>query len=1231
MWRQSFKVALLIAFVLASDGAVSQVFAQGATGELSGSVVDVSQAMLPGVSVTVINEATNTTRMAATGADGTFRFTGLLPGTYTVKVTLTSFRSYEQKGVVLSATERLTLRPITLELGQLAEAVTVQGDTPLVRTTDGARSATVPREQIEEIASKGRVFTEYIAMLPGVVMTASPEFSGSGNVNNLTINGRSSFNFNLDGVTNKDTGANSGNYASPALDSIAEIKVQTSSFQAEYGRSSGATITVVTRSGSKNFHGSGAFYLRNEALNANEWQRKQNCDLARAAEAAGQTPQAAQLAQCDKPYYRYNNTAWTLGGPILLPGTDFNRNRDKLFFFFSQDLLPRHDPGTLTLRRVPTALERAGDFSQTRNLQGQLLFIKDPTRTGACNATSGGPACFTDNRIPSDRINSHGLSLLSLLPMPNQPMDANGNNHVYQSDQKLSRSDQVVRVDYNLAQNTTFYSRGQWGYELSGNNRFEAGWPVIPQKASIRTFGVVNTLLHTFNSSTVMEATVGMTWSHQELNEVFDDQLDRLDRRTVLPGWNQFFPEANSAFRVPIVPGVNFNGGLTPNPPNYGPQNENDRFPFFGYNKAWNLSANVSKLKGNHNLKAGVFVDYTLRPAAAGAAPYGVIDFSTANGNQNPCNSNIGIANALLGCIQQYTESDRRAVGHGVFYNLEWYLQDNWRVSRNFTLDAGLRFYRITPAYTDGDAVAQFEPLIWQTAKAPTLYQPTLVNGQRLSVNPINGVVGPTVNIGRMVPGSGDPYNGMVVYENGNVFSDTGFPALKLGPRVGFAYDPRGDGLTSFRGGAGVYYDRFPDHEFIALVQQPPVLQTYTLNFTTVPQLQNATLLNSPRNVSYWPTFNPPLTYNWNVGVQRDLGFLPKMKGLVVDFAYVGSASRNQLAVSGAGAPTYQIQLNGRPPGYRFLPSSLDPTNISNGQAQPLPDDLLRPYQGFSSIVVFGQNGYADYHSLQLSLTRRLANGLSFGAAYTYELVNKRLQNIAWELDPNCQDVAQLTDCGLDDANRDRFYTSAGRRPHTARVNFSYHVPGLSGVWDHVIVKSVFDNWQVSGVGTFQSGPYGAIGWSYTNVPTGALVGNGQINSGMGSRVHYTCDPNLPRSERSFYRQFRTECVAPATDQYWFGDSRGDEYLGLGYVNWDLSLFKNVALSKGKSFQFRIELYNAFNANQWSALNSNAQFDYTTKALANATTAATGLPNFGSLTGATRSARRIQLGARFTF
>ena len=258
-WRPS---VLALAFLSAD-----RVLAQGLTGQISGTIVDSGGGVIPGATVTLKNTGTNHTRDAVTGPDGTFVFPDLLAGTYDISVSIEGFKSYEQKGIVLGATERVALRAIALEVGGLQEMVTVTSEATLVQTSNAARSGLVEREQIEDIAMKGRDFAGYLKLLPGVIDTSAREAPGWGSMGGLSINGRGGgFNFSYDGVTNKDTGSNSGNYAAPALDSIAEVRVQTSNFQAEYGRSSGATITVVTRSGSKDFRGSAAFYKRDDEL-----------------------------------------------------------------------------------------------------------------------------------------------------------------------------------------------------------------------------------------------------------------------------------------------------------------------------------------------------------------------------------------------------------------------------------------------------------------------------------------------------------------------------------------------------------------------------------------------------------------------------------------------------------------------------------------------------------------------------------------------------------------------------------------------------------------------------------------------------------------------------------------------------------------------------------------------------------------------------------------------------
>ncbi len=1139
-WLAKFVMAVVC---LTTAGAAA-LTAQGLTGQLSGTVADAGGGVMPGVTVVLKNAGTNQTRETITGADGAFVFPDLLAGTYDVKLSMSGFKTYEQTGIKVSANERVALRPIALEVGGLEESVQVKAEAALVQTRSGERSGLITPEQLDNIALKGRDYVGMLKLLPGVVDTANREAPGWNNLVGLSVNGRGSLNLTYDGVTNLDTGSNVGPYAAPGLDSIAEIKVLTSNYQAEYGRASGGTINVITKSGTRNFHGSGYYFKRDTALNANEWQRNK---------------QGLPTAP-----YKYDNAGYTVGGPVLLPG-GFNQERSKLFFFWSQDLLPRTDPGSLNFRTVPTELERSGDFSQSLTQAGAPYTVIDPQ--------TGQP--FPGNRIPASRINAAGQGLLNVLPVPNttDPTGRHQYNYQFQSSLDHPRTDQVLRVDWNIARNTTFYSRLQFGYEAFKGQQYFLGGTNLPQLPSnywIDTLGVVNTLLHTFNATTFLEITGGVNHSRQQVAALTDEALARNDRTQVLNDMPQFYPAANP---LNLIPNATFgsNGSIANQPQ----LNIESRFPFFGRNNIWNFSGNLSKVFGAHNAKAGVFTEYTTRPAARSSSFNGTFNFGVDN--QNPFDSRNPFANALLGSVASYTESNIHPDANGRFMNLEWFLQDNWRMSSRFSLDYGVRFYYIAPTRSKGDQVSVFDPAAWNAASAPQLIQPVSTPQGRRGLNPLTGEIVPAVQIGTLVPGSGDPNNGMRVFDETPL--DT--PPIQVAPRVGFAWDVRGDGRTAVRAGAGVFPDRFTDDTILVLVEQPPLVQTVTAFYTTIPQLLGTAGSQSPVNVRGIGEFKPPTVYNYSVGVQQRVPF-----GMIADVAYVGNRAEHQILTR---------SLNAVPYGTTFQSSALDPTNNN----QPLALHILRPYRGFGDITMTDFSGYGRYNALQMSVTRR-ALPLQFGVSYTFS----KSRNLGGTLNPFLDPIT-------------RNLTYAGRE-HNLTVNYSYDIPSATRWWDSVITRHVLGGWQVSGVTSYLSGARGSVSYSLTGVTN--LTGGG--GSGVDSRVDFTCDPNLPVSEQTIDRYFRTECVAPpsaATNRA--GTSRGDELILPGYVNWDISLFKNVRAGGTRRLQFRAELYNAFNHPQFDSVDRSAVFDATGRQT-NA--------NLGRVT-AMRDARRVQLGLRLTF
>jgi len=431
------------------------LFGQGLTGTITGNVADQSGSPVPGAEITLNNVGTGQNRSTQSDSTGAFVFTQLLPSTYKATVTSKGFKKYEQTDIVLSATERVVLKRIDLQLGEISQTVEVRAETARLQTQSAERSGLITLEQTQNVPLKGRDYLGLVKLLPGVIDTANRNAPGWNNLGGITINGnrQGTINLTLDGISSLDTGSMGGPYLAPSVDAVAEVKVLLTNYQAEYGRSSGGTINTVIKSGTREFHGGAYYFVRNEALNANEFFR--NRDGLR------------------RPQYRFNYPGYFLGGPV--PMGKFNKNRDKLFFFWSQEFLPRNYPTDLFRRTFPTALQRNGDFSQTFDTNRTLIPIWDPLNNRVP---------FPGNIIPAYRIDRNGQALLNIFPQPNAVDPTFNFNALIQAPVNQPRQDKILRIDYNLGPKTQFYWRGINDYEaFKGDFSFvlaSGSWGQLP-------------------------------------------------------------------------------------------------------------------------------------------------------------------------------------------------------------------------------------------------------------------------------------------------------------------------------------------------------------------------------------------------------------------------------------------------------------------------------------------------------------------------------------------------------------------------------------------------------------------------------------------------------------------------------------------------------------------------------------------------------------------------------
>jgi hypothetical protein len=1159
----------------------ASAWAQQTSATLSGVVKDAQGALVPNAKVVVTNQEQGAVvRELTTASDGSFTIFPLNPGIYLLTVEAAGFRKFEQRDLRIFASDRINLTNIALQVGAVSETVEVAAQYVQLETQTAMRSGVITGNQTANIALNGRSYMDLVRTIPGVVMNlnafASGGVTGPGAIQ---VNGqRSSYNtLTLDGVTNMDTGNNSTQHTALNVDSVAEFRVVANSQSAEFGRSAGAAINVVTKGGTRDFHGTGYFFHRHEGMNANNWRNN--------------------IDNIPRNLYRYNFQGYNIGGPIYIPGK-FNQNRDKLFFFWAQEWQEQLRPNTARNVTMPTEAERKGDFSLTHESDGRLVTIKDPL-TGLA---------FPGNQIPQNRWNSDGAKILNWYPLPNYPGRPDYN---YTSSQSTNypRRQIMGRVDWNINDKWRLFIRAVrdkdyrlepygWSSVVVSNMPFMSyvGFPGNSTVANLTT--VINPTL-------TNEFIFGVSWNHVYVRTE-PDISPKYYKKDLGLSYQMPFPTADA---LQVVQSWSW-GGVS-----NGPSVNLAGNPFVNMNTIFEATDNLSKVYNSHMLKFGIFLHRQRKNQTAFSPVNGNISF--ARDSTNPTDSNWAYSNALLGNYTTVQQADIIRNGKYRYTNAEWYVADTWKVRPNLTLDLGIRFYIVQPQYDAGMQLSSFDKDLWGTNKVALLYQRARnPQGAIVAQDPITGAYYPSAFIGGLVTGTGyrlgDAYiNGIAMagvndYPRGLINSR----GLHYAPRVGIAWNFMNK--TVFRTGAGVFYDRFQGNPCYAMLTNPPATVTPTLYYGSLTNIASATSMMFPGTIRGFSRDGHVSTVvNWNAGIQRELPFQ-----MLLDAAYVGSIGRHGLSGFDVNRPGF---------GSAWLPQNQDPTVTPKYDGTTtLPVNFYRPYQGHGSINTYTFGSSSNYNALQVSLNRRLGAGLQAGVAYAWSKSLGTGTGDADAMHPTNTRGAMYGPLSND-------------RRHNLVLNYIYNTPRLAksgNVLDNWLGKAVFNDWTVSGITTLQTGSPDSVSYSISGISDLARRVTGDET--WNPRVILTGQaPAISKDKRNEYSWYNAGAFAPAVKPSVGMESAVRGYIyGPGTNNWDFSVFKKFVFSSdgARYVQLRLEMFNAPNHTQFSSTNNSIIFDAAGKVtnLPTALGGGGGRFGFGTVTGA-RDPRILQIAAKIYF
>ncbi len=1141
MMRKLFPLlALLLCFGLARTS-----LSQETRGSIIGRVVDDSGAVIPGATVQAINLATNVATPGQSNAEGNFEIPYLLPGEYRITAEQPGFKSFRLDGIEVRIGERVSI-PIRLEVGQVTEQVTVTAETPLLEAAGANLGQVIDQRRIAELPiAHGNPFL-LMTLSPGVSYTQNPGLDRPFEPTHIVGYSMGGVRANrseitLDGAPNTalnhrwGAGDLMAGYTPPS-DVVHEFKVQTATFDASIGHTQGGVTSVTLKSGGNELHGTAYYSLLNPVLNSNLFF----------ANRAGQ----------EKGHFIYNRWGTSATGPVYIP--KIYNGRDRTFFTYgyegiheSRAMGAAYGSGTLT---VPTARQREGDFSELLALGSRYQIYDPATRVAVGNGRYQSQP-LPGNIIPADRINPVARNMLSHWALPNVPGTADGTNNLIRvNDPEVIRYfNHIARVDHNFGPSNRMFARFNTYKRFSHSSDWfrsvaTGGYSDWKQ----HSFSLDD--VHNFSASTFMN----VRYSFFRLSIYQYPKPESLGFDLASLGFPSSYTDAIDP-GVRAFPAISISGYT-------GTQNNWWRYPTHNHS----IEANVTSILGKHTLRFGVdarqYRNFQYEPHNASS---GIFEFGT-RWTQGPLDNSPaapigqGLASMLLG-LPTGGGVDRKPSFASQSTVFSGYIQDDWRVTPNLTLNFGLR-YEIEGAMTE-----RFNRTVrgYDFSAASPLEAQVRAN---YAANPIAELPASDFRLigGLTFPSVGGQPRGLYNRDTNNLM-----------PRLGFAYTL--DQKTVIRGGFGVYFGPLG-------AQRGDVIQLgFSQRTELVPSLDNGLTFVADLNNPFPNGIQEPpgaseglLTYvgrsarffdesprasrqqRWQFSVQRELP-----QRVLLEMAYLGNYGDSlELTRDFRALPVEYLSRSPLRdndhinymteqvpnPFYPLLPGTgLSGQTVSRSYLLSGPE-----YSHFTGLTSTNYEGYSWYHAMQVRTERRFSAGWSINAAYTWSKSMEAINRLNGEYSPL------------------QYVVSTQDRPHRFVISGLWELPfGRGKKWLSTapgVVDKVFGGWQVQGIYTAQSGP--------------------PINFGNVLYIGDIHDITLPPGERNVSRWFNTGNFdrTPANQlsgNYRTFPSRLNDVRADGVNSWDLSVLKNTRIHERVNTQFRAEFLNAFNHPMFNAPNTS--------------------------------------------